>query len=212
MTLPLQITFKNMESSAEVEDWILEEAYKLETFYHRIMGCRVTVQTPHRHHKKGTHYNVRIDLTVPGGELVIKREPTLRTRLRQLGESQLKKESDVGGPKKNLHLAIHDAFRAAARRLQDYARRRNGHVKSHEPPLEGRVARLDREKGFGFLATPDGREIYFHQNSVLNQAFRRMEVGTRVAFSEEPGEKGPQASTVRITAKPVSQPIIVSAG
>src|SRR5271169_1871362 len=75
MTLPLQITFRNMKHSAEVEDWIREEAGKLETFNHRIIGCRVAIEVPHRHHRKGKPLHIRIDLTLPGKEIVIKREP-----------------------------------------------------------------------------------------------------------------------------------------
>ncbi|HYL45406.1 MAG TPA: HPF/RaiA family ribosome-associated protein [Candidatus Limnocylindrales bacterium] len=201
MKLPLQITFRNLESSEMAEDWIREEVFKLEEFYNRIMACRVTVEIPHRHHRRGTRYHVSIDLTMPGGELVIKREPSLSKRLRLLGETVLAKNLEVDTPHKNLRLAIHDAFKVAGRRLQDYARRQGGYVKNHEPLPEGRVSRLFPEKGYGFLVTPDAREIYFHQDSVLNQGFRRMEIGTRVVFSEEPGEKGPQASTVRIAAK-----------
>lgn len=48
------------------------------------------------------------------------------------------------------------------------------------------------------LATPDGREIYFHWHSVLHPGFDCLAVGTKVRFVEEPGEKGPQASTVAI--------------
>lgn len=205
MTRPLQITFKNMSSSREIEEWIREETFKLETFYNRITACHVTVETPHRHHIKGAHYNIRIDLTLPGAELVIKREPTLRSRLRRLGETKLHKDVDVGATKKNLRFAIQHAFKAAARRLEDYGRRQDGRVKLHAGSLEGRITRLDPEKGYGFLVTPDGREIYFHQNSVLNGGFRRIEIGTRVAFSEEPGEEGPQASTVRVKAKASAQ-------
>jgi cold shock CspA family protein len=215
MMLPLQITFRNMESSDMAEEWIREEVFKLEEFYNRIMACRVTVEIPHRHHRRGTRYHVRIDLTMPGGELVIKREPSLSKRLRLLGETVLAKQLEVDTPHKSLRLAIHDAFKVAARRLQNYARRQGGYVKNHEPLPEARVRRLFSEKGYGFLVTPDGREIYFHQDSVLNQAFRRMEIGTRVVFSEEKGEKGPQASTVRITDKRaihvVEEPAIVSA-
>lgn len=214
MMLPLQITFRNMESSEMAEEWVREEVFKLEEFYNRIMACRVTVEIPHRHHRRGTRYHVRIDLTMPGGELVIKREPSLSKRLRILGETVLAKNLEVDTPHKNLRLAIHDAFKAAGRRLRDYARRQGGHVKNHEPVPEARVSRLFPEKGYGFLVTPDGREIYFHEDSVLNEAFRRMDVGTRVVYSEEPGEKGPQASTVRVINKrpirPVEEPAVVS--
>lgn len=76
-----------------------------------------------------------------------------------------------------------------------------GNVKVHEPAPLGEVVAIDRDGGFGFLRTPDGREIYFHGNSVLAGGFAKLEVGMRVTFAEEDGEKGPQASTVRIAGK-----------
>ena len=75
MEIPLQITFRNMPRSQAIENNIREKASKLESFYDRIMSCRVIVEAPHRHHRKGKTYEVRIDLTVPGGELVINHSP-----------------------------------------------------------------------------------------------------------------------------------------
>jgi cold shock CspA family protein len=60
------------------------------------------------------------------------------------------------------------------------------------------VTKLSSHEGYGFLTTPEGEEIYFHRNSVLNDAFERLAIGTRVRFVEEAGEQGPQASTVAI--------------
>jgi cold shock CspA family protein len=117
---------------------------------------------------------------MPGGEIVVKREPSLIARARQ---------------------AIDDAFKAAGRRLQDYARLQRGDVKSLSLLPEARVSRILPEEGYGFLTSGDGREIYFHKNSVLKRAFQRLKVGTIVRFVEEAGEKGPQASTVRVVSK-----------
>ena len=205
MNLPLQVTFRNTPSSSDAEKWIQAEVDNLETFYTRLMGCRVMIEVPHAHRRKGAPYHVRIDLTVPGGELVVKRQPTLSKMPRQRGEVELSKGLELDARHKDLRLAIHDAFRAAGRRLADFARKQDGRVKIHEPSAEGTVARLLPEEGYGFLQTPDGQEVYFHENSVLNRGFKRMRVGTRVAFTGEPGEKGPQASTVRILAKPTAR-------
>ena len=98
-------------------------------------------------------------------------------------------------------MAIRDAFNAAGRRLQDYARRQSGVVKVHEPVAQGRVTKIFPEEGYGFLETPDGREIYFHGHSVLQPGFDHIAVGTEVRFAEELGEKGPQASTVHVIAR-----------
>jgi ribosome-associated translation inhibitor RaiA len=110
MKLPLQITVRNTDVAADVYDAVHAHARKLDEFYEDIMGCRVVIEVPQRH-RSGTPigFNVRIDLTVPGGELVVTRKPRLDVRT-----------------------AIQDAFDAAARRLQDYARRQRGDVKQHK--------------------------------------------------------------------------------
>ncbi len=178
MQLSLQVTLRDISPSAAVEDYIRERAAKLDAFYEKIMSCRVVVEAPVRHHRKGGPYKVRIDLTVPGDELVVNRQ------------------SDD-----DLYVAIRDAFDAARRRLEDYARRQRGSVKAHEAPPQARVSKLFPEEGYGFLETPDGSEIYFHRNSVLGEGFERLEIGTEVRFVEEQGEQGPQASTVTIVGK-----------
>jgi len=201
MQCPLQITFRNMPPSETIKEWVGTEADKLDSFYDRVMSCRVAIEVPHRHHRKGSPYHIRIDLTVPGEEIVIKREPSLSHRAQELGETEVKKHLEVKTPHKNLRLAINAAFKAAGRRLQDYARRQRGDVKSRAPLHVGRVSKILQDEGYGFLTSDDGRGIYFHKNSVLNQAFSRLKVGTTVSFIEEPGEKGSQASTIRIIGR-----------
>jgi ribosome-associated translation inhibitor RaiA len=88
----LQVTFRNMKSSPTVEEWVREAAGKLETFYGQITGCHVAVEVPHRHHLRGALYHVRIDLTLPGGELVIKREASLGSSARRVGRRGMHKE------------------------------------------------------------------------------------------------------------------------
>jgi len=207
MEIPLQIKFHNMAPSQAIEDTIREKASKLDDLYDRIISCRVMVEAPHRHHRKGKAYEVRIDITVPGGELVINRSPK---RLKAASvpptdrpETNLieNHEPSRHGAHADVYVAIRDAFNAAGRKLQDYARRQSGLVKLHESPTRARVARLFPEEKYGFLETPDGREIYFHSNSVLQPGFDHLEVGVEVHFAEEGGEKGPQASTVRFLGK-----------
>ncbi len=183
MQLPLQIAFHNLEPNEAIEEAIRFKAAKLAEFAEHLMGCRVVVEVPHRHHQHGNLYQVRIDLTVPGEEIVVNREPPEHTQYR------------------DVTIAIRDAFDSAKRQLEDYVRRRRGLVKEHETPPHGRVVRLFPQEDYGFLETPDGREVYFHRHSVLHDAFDRLEVGTEVAFAEEPGKKGPQATTVKITGK-----------
>jgi hypothetical protein len=137
MMLPLQITFRNMKHSTQVEDWIRSEAEKLETFYRKIIGCRVALEVPHRHHKKGKPLHVRIDLILPGKEIVIKREPVAMRRpfMKRVAAEMNPKQPKL--PHSDMESVIHEAFKSAARRVQDFARRRRGEVKRHEPYLIG---------------------------------------------------------------------------
>jgi len=95
-------------------------------------------------------------------------------------------------------LAVRGAFNSARRKLQEHARLRRSDVKTHEPNLMATISRIFLKEGYGYLETVDGREIYFHANSVLGGTFRKLKTGTRVQFVEETGLKGLQASTVRI--------------
>jgi ribosomal subunit interface protein len=180
MEVPVQITFKNMESSAAVEARVHEKVDKLERRFGRIISCNVFVEAPHRRHAKGKLFEVRIDLSVPGRELVVTHS----------------------GPKDQAHedvyVALRDAFNAAARQLEDHSRKIRGATKTHEAPPHGRIVRLFPYEGYGFIALSDGREVYFHKNAVVNGGFDKLEVGdeVRLAIAEDESPQGPQASTV----------------
>jgi cold shock CspA family protein/ribosome-associated translation inhibitor RaiA len=179
MQRPLKITSRDFLLSEAVKAEIREKSAVLENYYERLSGCEVTVQAPAiKHHRRGGPFLVGIRLTVPGKELVV--------------DHQADHE---------LSQAIREAFDAARRQLEDFAREKRGAVKSHESRL-GRVTRVEPLLGYGFLETPDGREIYFHCNSVLDGAFDKLEIGAEVRFAEEEGEQGPQASTVIVTKTP----------
>ncbi len=183
MQTPLQITFRGMGPSENVERYVRTRADKLERFSERITGCHVILDTPHRHQLHGRHHVVRIDLLVPGAEIVVTRDPTQRR------------------DQEDLFASIDAAFDDAQRRLEDHVRKERGDVKPRESPSRhGRVAKFFPQQGYGFLETPEGEQIYFHANSVLHGGFNRLSVGTRVRFVEEEGEKGPQASTVAIVS------------
>jgi cold shock CspA family protein/ribosome-associated translation inhibitor RaiA len=197
MIAPLQISFRNMKPSAAVDARIREEVAKLETFCQSIMRCRVVVELPHRHHSKGDLYHVRIELVLPGAELIIQKEPSAYAALRQTHAEKVLKSYETHAAHKDVFVVIGDAFKEARRQLQDYARRIRGQTKTHTPQPSGRVSRLFPDEGYGFLRTSEGAEIYFHKNSVLHDAFQRLTIGMKVTFNEEMGEKGAQASTVR---------------
>jgi len=185
MKLPLQITFKGMDPSPAIEARIRERAQKLERFYDRIMSCRVVVEAPHRHHYKGNLYHIALDLTVPRGEIVVNRN------------------DERNHAHEDVHVAIRDAFAAAARQLEDYGRKQRGDVKVHEAPEHGRIARVFAYEGYGFIETADGLEVYFHQNALVDSKLETLDVGELVRFvkSDEESEKGPQATTVQLLGK-----------
>jgi ribosomal subunit interface protein len=185
MQVPLQIEFQNMDRSDAVEARIRERADKLERFFPRIIGCRVTVVAPHRHHRHGKLYAVNIDLDVPGRHILV----------------------NHAGPKNHAHedvyVAMRDAFDAVQRQLEDHSRKFQQKEKHHEGPLHGAILRLFPYEGYGFVELPDGQEIYFHRNSVVDDNFDRLEVGREVRLEIAEGESanGPQASTVHLVGK-----------
>lgn len=183
MKLPLQIVFRNLDPSDAIEAKVRERAELLERYADDVMSCRVVIEASHKHRHKGHLYHVRIDLKVPGAEIVASREP------------------ELDHAHEDVYVAIRDAFDALRRRLEDYERRRRGDVKRHEAPPHGRVVELVPDEDFGRIETSDGRLVYFHRHSLLDADFDDLAVGTEVRFVEEMGERGPQASTVRVVGK-----------
>lgn len=183
MQIPLQISFRNMDPSDAVSARVRERVTQLEKYCEHIISCRVMIDEPHRRHHTGNLFHVRIDIKVPGKELVVDRDPSQHTA------------------HKDAYVAIRDAFDAAERELQTYVRTRRHEIKTPVLPPHAWISRLFRNEDYGFISTQDGREIYFHRNSVLNQRYDSLEIGTEVRFSEEMGEAGPQASSVDLVGK-----------
>jgi cold shock CspA family protein len=192
------ITFRRVPRTAALEAGIAQHLEKLRTFAPAILSARVIVEPAVRHRRAGNPYHVRIDLSVPGENIVVSHEASLRPAARAAAAQATRKQDETQPAHKYLEIAIADAFAAARRRLQDRVRRRRGSVKAHEATPVGRVVRMFRSDAYGFLEAPDGHEVYFRDRSVLEGKFGRLRVGSRVAFIEERGEKGPQASTVRL--------------
>jgi len=183
METPVEIDFQGMTATPALQASIERHVAKLEERYGRVTACRVVVKGPSEHHRTG-RYEISIRIALPNGrEVAVSRTPSVDERYT------------------DLDFAINDSFKRARRRLQDQVRKLQGQIKQHEGEPIGTVASLDASGEFGFLEVGDGREIYFHRNSVLNNAFNQLEVGSRVLFAEEMGEKGPQASTVKPLGK-----------
>jgi ribosomal subunit interface protein len=110
MQIPLQITLHGIEHSDALYNAIREKAEKLELYYDRIISCRVVLELAGLHKRHGKQFTARIDIKVPGGEIAITHEHD-----------------------EDLQIALRDAFDAARRKLEDYARGQRGDVKHHVP-------------------------------------------------------------------------------
>lgn len=183
MKVPVQIVFRNMRKSNSVEQAVLKRVERLESFCDCITRCRVTIELPHRHHRQGNLFQVGIEISLPGKQISINRE------------------NEKNAEYKDFEVALRDAFDSARRKLEDYMRIRRREVKSHEAPVQAHISELFPENGYGFLETPDGEQIYFHANSLVNEQFNRLQIGRKVALVQEQGIEGPQASAVKVLEK-----------
>jgi cold shock CspA family protein len=186
MQIPLEITFRDVRKTEAIEKLIHEKVAKLEKTCDYMVSCRIAVEMPQRNQQTGNPFRVRIDMRVPPGhELVIKRESS---------------QGKING---TLPQTLREAFSAAGRQLKELVEKQRAEVKTHpEQEQVAFVEKLFKKEGYGFIRTKDGREVYFHRNSVLNNDFQRLEIGTGVRFEEAPGVKGPQTSTLQIIDKP----------
>lgn len=171
--LPVQITSRDIPSSAALETHIRKKAEKLRQYYDRISSCRIVVEFAQKNKHRGKLYNVRIDVTVPGKELVVTK----------------KTDEDV-------YVAIRNAFLAITRQLENHARIRQGNVKTHVEVMHGHVARIREDDGYGFIEGADGNEYYFSITNVSHPDFHNLCIGDAVEYIPETVSEGLQAHHV----------------
>jgi ribosomal subunit interface protein len=106
MQVPLELSTRRITLSPALEADLRKRATKLERHFDRITSCRIAVERPSNHHNEGGPYRVRLDITVPGSELVANKEA------------------------EDLNTAIREAFDAAERQVEEFSRRRRGEVKT----------------------------------------------------------------------------------
>lgn len=186
MQVPPSITYRNIEKTPAIEALIEEKIAKLEQFCDYINSCRVVVEKAQENPNSGSPYRVSIDVTIPNSrEIAVNHSP------------------DTGKQYPPLEAVIRDAFDAASRQIRDLSNEQQGERKIHpEQEMDAVVTKLFAEQDYGFLKTVStGREIYFHRNSVINDDFDRITIGTGVRYRETQGAMGPQATTVQIVDK-----------
>lgn len=181
----VRIIFRHFSATAALEARVRESAAKLFELFPRITRCDVALEL-HPGQRQNHHFRCRVDLVVPNAELVAQ-------------------NSEGAGASTDVYVALNEVFDEAMRQLEDYVRRARWDAKQHDRTPRARVSKLMVGEGpgtrYGFLETHDGREVYFHEHSVLHGRFDDLKIGTEVRFAEEEGEKGPQASTVVLTRR-----------
>lgn len=186
MQIPAKISFHNVDASAALETRIREKIAKLEKRFPNLVGLSVVVDSAHHHQQKGRLYTVKIDVTLPGGELVVSMHP---------GKNPTKHDK--------IFAAMNDAFLAIEKQLIRFRAPMRKETKSRAKHWQiGVVSNISSDDGFGFLTTGDG-EIYFHKNAVENERFSELDIGSKVRFvsADQPGNDGPHASVVRLPGR-----------
>jgi len=175
----LTVSAREIDLPRWADETIRQRTARLERLYPRLVGCSVAVQGPGQRHRNGGLFSVQLELRVPNADpIVVSRQKA-----------------------QDLQVAIREAFDAASRQIEDFARKQRGAVKRHEPVSRGRIVRLFPREGHGFISSHEARprEIYFKESSLLGASFDQLEVGEEVRFHEEQGDEGPQASTVEVS-------------
>lgn len=188
MQVPPQISFHGIDQSDYNEDYIRERIARLEHLHDAIISCRVVVERPHRNRHTANPFRCRVEVSLPRKrELVASKEEN--------AERDVKLRTVIGHTFDAMEKQIRSAASEHERRVPELA-------PEHDEQPHGIVVRLFEDQDYGFIKTLDGREFYMHRNSVLHDDFDRLRIGTEVRFVAELGEKGPQASTVQISASP----------
>jgi cold shock CspA family protein/ribosome-associated translation inhibitor RaiA len=188
MKIPPEITYRGVDKTEAIDNLIQQKIAKLERICDYINSCRIAVEKVHDRPRSGSPYRVRIDMTVPPShELVVDNDP------------------EIDSHYEPLETTIRKAFEIAERHLKKLSRQQResdrGKIRSSEDTM-ALVTQLFPDKGYGFMRTLDGQEIFFHRHSVLNHDFDRLEIGTGVRFVMNQDEESPHASTVKIIDKP----------
>jgi ribosome-associated translation inhibitor RaiA len=185
MHKPLQIAFRNMESSEFLERLVREKVERLERFNPSIIGCRVVLEVPHRSPDSGkVPLGIAVEVEVPGRPLVV-----------------AKGEEDRREMKGDVTRVVNRTFEAIERQLSELQDMQDGVVKQHGATGEsGVVVRLFPEQSYGFVEVKGSPDLYFTRNAVVGGVFDALTIGTLVLVTRATteGPMGPQASSVRL--------------
>jgi len=154
----------------ELRERITQSLEELNAQHEDIIHARVALDKD-THHQQGAD-EVRIILSLPGKMLTAKKTGT------------------------SLYDAMNAALETVERELKEFRDQRQAVIKAPGPRIRGRIVRVFRDRGYGFVETETNQEVYFHANSVHGIPFADLEVGMAMDLEIEAGEKGPQASRI----------------
>lgn len=175
--MELQIEGKNLDIRKSWQDRVEEEKERLNRHHPGLVHhLRVSIESTQQHKEGG--YELVVVAAVPSDTVVVKRK----------GES--------------VRPLLVDAFDTLGLQLKELQRKRRQNMKD---PAEvagatvcnGSIKSLFPFESYGFIITPQGREIYFHENALKDISMQQLSEGDQVRFGEGEGDKGPTATWVR---------------
>ncbi len=176
-----KISFLNMDSSPAIEEHVRTRIAELEKYHPRIVGCDVVVAAAQGKQLTGREFEIRLTVRVPGPDIHVSGS---------YGRSSAAED---------VSLAVHQVFDSARRELKEQTRKMSGHDgKQHPPILHGTIDRLFAGEGYGFIRGDDGEDIYVGRDSLVAGDWDKLQVGSKVRFREQDGDKGPYAANVAI--------------
>jgi len=175
--MELKVETRNVELRKGWQERIEEEKEKLVRHYANfVLHLRVSIEAT-KHHKEGG-FALKVVASVPNDTIVVSRK----------GE--------------NMGTLLVEAFDVLSLQLKEILRKKRKDQKGLDGGLEvdsfGIVRKVSPFESYGFIVTPDEREIYFHENALKDIALDQLQEGDEVTYGETIGDKGPQASWVRV--------------
>lgn len=182
MQVPLEITYRNVEKTEDIDRLIREKMAKIEKICNYIVSCHVVIEHPQEYQNAGNPYQIRIEMSIPKNHYIVVKH---------------------GMGKEDMHLplstVIRKAFDAVRKQVRELVQRQHAHLKVHDVNgTIGIVNKINREEGYGFLLNAEGEDVYFHKNSVVQNEFDQLYEGATVIHTEEPTERGPKATSVKL--------------
>jgi cold shock CspA family protein len=181
MQVSPEIAFRNISADERFKEQILAGIDDLEEVYPDLVSCRAVVADDTPGQRTGSNIRVRLDIGIPNHEVVVV------------------EDNPASDDTRSVKQTIRDAFQTARRSLKREKAQQRGDAEAHDLPPHGRITRLltdDRGVHYGFIRDREGRQIYFHEDALVDLDFQALEVGDEVRIAVAAGDEGPQASTV----------------